>query len=234
MLDPTRIRAVTFDCYGTLIDWEAGIRAYVAPILQRKMPSRHEQPDLRPRVTPDEWLARWEPIQFDLLRPYKRYREILALSFAETMRAFGLEAFVDEGHGLWRAVPTWTPFPDTSQALRRLGRRFSVGIVSNIDDDLLAGTLAQLGAPVSLLVTAEQARAYKPDPAPLRLALERLGLAPDEVLHAGFGWRYDLAPARSLGMRTCFVNRDGKPRPGGPEPDVEVPSVAALADLLGA
>jgi len=234
MLDVARIKAVTFDCYGTLIDWEAGIRAYVAPILSRTMPSRHEQPDARPRVSPDAWLERWEKIQFQMLRAYRPYREILQRSFDATMQHFGLESFVDDGPGLVRSIEEWRPFPDTVAALRRLAKRRRIAIVSNIDRDLLALTLGHLQAPFTTLVTAEDARAYKPDPAPLRLAVEKLGLRPDEVLHAGFGWRYDLAPARSLGMQTCFVNRSGGPVPDGEQPDLIVPTVAALADTLTA
>src|SRR6185503_1423635 len=127
----------------------------------------------------------------------------------------------------------WKPFADTTPALRRLARRYRLAIVSNIDNDLLAATMGQLQAPLSSLVTAEEARAYKPDPAPLKLAIARLGLRPDEILHAAFGWRYDLAPARALGLHTAFVNRAGGPRPEGDAPDLEVGSLDALADALG-
>lgn len=222
MIDPAELRAISFDCYGTLIDWEAGLREYVAPILARSS---------QPGITPEAWVARWERIQFQMLTPYRPYREILQRSYDATMQYFGLEAFVDAGAGLARAVGTWRPFADTTPALRRLARRYRLAIVSNIDRDLLADTVAQLRAPLSCLVTAEDARAYKPDPRPLALAVERLGLPPGAILHAGFGWKYDLAPARALGLRTCFVNRGGvsvdEPR------DLEVPSLAALADALG-
>lgn len=223
MLDPSAISAITFDCYGTLVDWEAGVRAYVAPILAQS--SRGE-------VTPEAWVARWERIQFQMLTPYRPYREILQRSYDATMQFFGLEAFVDAGAGLARSVADWEPFADATRALRRLGRRYRLGIVSNIDRDLLADSVGRLAAPFSVLVTAEDARAYKPDPRPLQLAIERFGLAPGAMLHAAFGWKYDLGPARALGMRVAFVNRGGvavdEPR------DLEVPSLAALADALGA
>jgi 2-haloacid dehalogenase len=214
------IAAITFDCYGTLIDWERGIADYVAPMLART------------QVTPDEWIARWEKIQFQMLVPYRPYRDILARSYDATMQYFGLEAFVDAGPGLARSLAGWKPFPDSTRALRRLAKKYRLGIVSNIDRDLLADSLGQLQAPFSILVTAEEARAYKPDPKPLKLALERLGLPAPSVLHAGFGWKYDLAPARGLGMKACFVNRGNvtvdEPR------DVEVASLESLADLMGA
>jgi 2-haloalkanoic acid dehalogenase type II len=194
----------------------------VAPILAR---SRQHG------VTPEQWIDRWERIQFQLLRPYRPYREILARSYDATMQYFGMEAFVDAGAGLARSVGDWPPFGDTRAALRRLGRRYRLAIVSNIDRDLLADSVGRLQAPLSCLVTAEDVRAYKPDPAPFRLALERLGVPAGAILHAAFGWKYDLGPARALGMRTCFVNRGGvdvdEPR------DFEVPSLTGLADTLG-
>jgi 2-haloacid dehalogenase len=219
-MDRGGIKAITFDCYGTLIDWERGICEYVAPLLTRT------------RVTPAEWLERWERIQFQMLTPYRPYREILARSFDATMQHFGIEAFVDGGPGLARALTTWQPFPDSTRALKRLAKKCRIALVSNIDRDLLADTVGLLQAPFSCLVTAEDARAYKPDVRPLALALERLGLPAPSVMHAGFGWKYDLAPARQLGMAACFVNR-GKISVDEPR-DVEVPSLDALADLMGA
>ena len=221
-IDPSTIAAVTFDCYGTLIDWEAGVRDYVAPILARS--SQRE-------VTPDKWVERWERIQFQMLKPYRPYREILQRSYDATMQYFGIEAFVDAGAGLARSIAEWQPFADTRRALRRMAKRYRLAIVSNIDNDLLADSVGQLQAPFSCLVTAEDARAYKPDPKPLELAVARLAVEPGAILHAAFGWKYDLAPARALGMRTCFVNR-GAVRVDEPR-DVEVPSLEALAELLG-
>jgi 2-haloacid dehalogenase len=222
VLDLGTIDAVTFDCYGTLIDWEAGLREYVAPILSRSS---------RPEVTVEAWIERWERIQFQMLTPYRSYREILARSYDATMQHFGIEAFVDAGPGLARSVAEWRPFPDTTRALRRIARRRRIAIVSNIDRDLLADTVGRLLAPFSVLVTAEDVRAYKPDPKLLALAIERLGLPAERILHAGFGWKYDLAPARALGMRACFVNRGQLS--GIEEPrDLEVPSLEALAERL--
>jgi 2-haloacid dehalogenase len=221
VLEPATIEAITFDCYGTLIDWEAGLRDYVAPILAQS--SQRE-------VTAHKWVERWERIQFDMLTPYRPYVEILARSYDATMQHFGIEAFVDAGAGLARSVSDWPPFADSKAALRRLAKRRRLAIVSNIDRALLADSVGRLQAPFSALITAEDAHAYKPDPRPLQLAIERLGIAPDRILHAAFGWKYDLAPARALGMRTCFVNRGGVPVAA--PCDVEVPSLAALADLL--
>jgi 2-haloacid dehalogenase len=219
--DLAAYEAITFDCYGTLVDWQAGLGDYVRPILRQS-----SQRD----ITAEAWVERWERIQQQLLVPYRSYREILARSYDATMQHFGIEAFVDAGAGLARSVADWKPFPDATRALRRLAKRRRLAIVSNIDRDLLADTLGRLQAPFSCLVTAEDAHAYKPDLRPFQLALERLQLPPSQILHVAFSERYDLAPARTLGLGTCWVNRGGEA--AGATYDLEVPSLAALADLL--
>ncbi len=224
--DPQAIEVVSFDCYGTLIDWEAGIAEYVAPRLARAQADEARLP------TVAEWVARWERIQFQMLRPYRPYREILMRSFDATMQHFGLESFVDDGPGLVRSLADWRPFPDTVAALRRIAKKRRLAIISNIDNLLLAQTLGHLLLPFTSLSTAEDAGAYKPDEKPFELALTRIGVEPDRILHAAFGWKYDLAPARGKGMRTAFVNRASVRPPDLPPADLEVSSLTALADLL--
>jgi len=219
------VRAVTFDCYGTLVDWESGIHAWAAALLARKGATG--------KVTPEEFYAAWEEHQFRLLVPYRSYRDITARAVERVLRDLKLPVEPEDGPSLADAIPTWRAFPDTADGLRRLGQRHKVGIISNMDNPVLFQTIQRLGAPVNFRVTAEDVHAYKPDPKPFERAVALLALEPQEILHAGFGWRYDMAPARALGMRTAFVNRGGRPRPAGVECDVEVATVGALADLLG-
>lgn len=216
------IRAITFDVYGTLVDWEAGIRAWAAKLLQRKGSD----------VTPEEFYRRWEEHQFALLVPYRGYRDLTARAVERVLRDLKLPVQADDGPSLADAIPTWKPFPDTPEALRRLGQKYKIGVISNMDNVVLFETIARLGAPIHFRTSAEDARAYKPDTAPFELALSRLGLAPGEVLHAGFGWKYDLPPARKLGMKTAFINRTGGDKPEGVSADIEVGSVGELADKL--
>jgi 2-haloacid dehalogenase len=218
------IRAVTFDCYGTLVDWETGIRAWAQRLIDRK--------GAQASLTPDEFFRRWEEHQMALLSPYRGYRDIAARAVERVLRDLKLPVDPDDGPSFSDMMPTWRPFPDTGDALRRLGGRYKVGVISNMDNVVLFETVSRLGAPIHMRTSAEDARAYKPDPAPFKLALSRLGLEPAQVLHAGFGWKYDIATARSLGMKTAFVNRSGEPRPEGLECDLEVPSLSALADEL--
>jgi 2-haloacid dehalogenase len=215
------IRAITFDCYGTLVDWETGIREWAAALLARKGAS----------ITPQEFYERWETHQFSLLSPYRGYRDLAARAVERVLRDLKLPIEPDDGPSLADAIPKWKPFADTPEALRRLSGSYKLGVISNMDNVVLFETISRLGGPIHIRTSAEDARAYKPDPAPFKLMLSRLGLEPADVLHAAFGWKYDLGPARELGMQTCFVNR-GNVKPEGVSADFEVSSLAALADRL--
>jgi 2-haloacid dehalogenase len=216
------IRAVTFDCYGTLVDWETGIRTWAKALLARKGSD----------LLPEEFFQRWEAHQFALLTPYRGYRDLTARAVERVLRDLKLSIDPDDGPSLADQIPSWRPFPDTREGLTRLGQKYKVGIVSNMDNVVLFETIARLGAPVHFRISAEDARAYKPDPAIFQLALSKLGLEPSQVLHAAFGIKYDLGPAASLGMKTCFINRGGVKLPEGNSPDLEVSNLTELADRL--
>jgi len=218
------VRAITFDCYGTLVDWEAGIRAWADKIITRKGATGV--------LTAAEFFERWEEHQMALLAPYRGYRDLAARAVERVLRDLKLPVAPEDGQSFSDMMPSWRPFPDTGEALRRLGGRYKVGIISNMDNVVLFETVARLGAPIHMRTSAEDARAYKPDPAIFKLALARLGIDPEQVMHAGFGWKYDLATARELGMKTCFINRGHIARPEELECDLEVPSLSALADRL--
>jgi 2-haloacid dehalogenase len=215
-------RAITFDCYGTLVDWEAGLRAWGHAVLERK--------GATDRVNIEELFTRWEAHQFALLTPYRGYRDIVARAAERVLRDLKLPVDAEDGQALADSIASWRPFTDTGDALRRLGGRFKVGVISNMDNVVLFETVSRLGAPVHIRTSAEDARAYKPDPAPFRLALSRLGLDPEAVLHVSSSFKYDLLTARELGMRTAFLDRGGEPKGG--DVDLEASSLTALADTL--
>lgn len=195
-----RTQWLTFDCYGTLIDWEGGIRGFFSTL-----PGAN-------KLDTETLLAEWEEIQFRMIAGgYKSYRGILAASLRKTLRARGLPASPEKEVEFAEALTRWTPFADTNPTLEELKRRgFRLGIISNIDDDLLARTLPHFTVSFDLLVTAQQSGAYKPAANSFRLALERIALAPGQVTHVAFGDRYDLATARQLGMQVVYVNRHRK------------------------
>lgn len=222
------IRAITFDCYGTLVDWETGIRAFITPILKKSRGTHYEG---RPHIAPDDWIREWEARQFALLQPYRPYREILMQSFGDTMRHFLLESFADDGPAFVRSLAAWPLFDDVRPNLKRLARRHQLGVISNIDDDLLAESVGQMAAPFSVLVTAEQVGEYKPALAPFTYAAERLGLGPESILHVAFGEKYDLAAARRAGFRTAWLRRH-EAAPPSVETDFRCDSLPALCALL--
>jgi 2-haloalkanoic acid dehalogenase type II len=216
------VRAITFDCYGTLVDWEAGIRSWAEKLLARKG-------DAGKDVTPEEITRRWEEHQFALLSPYRGYRDLTARAAERVLRDLKIPVEPQDGQSLADAIVTWRPFPDTGDCLRRLGGRYKVGVISNMDNVVLFETVSRLGAPVHMRTSAEDARAYKPDPAPFKLCLTRLGLEPEWVMHAACNFRYDLDTAGALGMRTAYVDRGANERG---EADLRVKSLSELADRL--
>ncbi|HET7677027.1 MAG TPA: haloacid dehalogenase type II [Candidatus Limnocylindrales bacterium] len=226
-MDRSALRALTFDCYGTLVDWEGGAASFLYAAARRAGVT--EPP------AGDALRERWEGLQFSLIQgPWRPYREVLAESLAALAAEAGWSLVPGEAAAFVEAMRTWQPFPDTRPALlaaRRAGLRLA--IVSNTDDDIISHTLRQIGLPVDLVVTAEEAGAYKPAEAPFRLALERLGEPPERVLHVAFGFRYDIGPARRLGFRTAWVNRHREAQPEGAAPDLEWPDLWSLAAFAG-
>ena len=193
------MKALSFDCWGSLVDWEAGARTFVAALLARPTTSEVKRPSI------EEWLARWQRIRRQMLRPYRPWRELLTRSYDATMQVFGLEAFVDDGPLLVRHLASLEPRPDARVALRKLGRKYRLAIASNADRESLAEALGRLQAPFSSVVTAEDVKAYKPDPKLLGLVLERLGLPASEVMHVAASAEEDGAAAEALGMRTALI-----------------------------
>lgn len=223
MLDFSRFRALTFDCYGTLIDWETGLLGALRPIL------RAHGPQLRD----EQILALYSELEPAAQNPYRRYREVLEQVVRGLGERLGFQASDAEARSLPESLPNWQPFPDTVAALEKLHTRFQLAIISNTDDDLFAGTARHLRVKFDQVVTAEQAGAYKPSLAPFHLALERLGLPKEQVLHVGQSVYHDVVPAKSLGLATVLVRRRGfgATRVMAEKPDLEVPDLQILAVL---
>lgn len=225
----SRFEVLSFDCYGTLIDWESGILDALKPLLRR-----------RGVVLSDEKiLTLYGEIEPDLQRGrYRKYRAVLEGVVAEFGRRLGFKPSPKEMRCLVLSLKNWNPFPDTVPALRRLRRRFKLAIISNVDRDLFAHTAKRLKIPFDWVTTAEDARAYKPSRRIFRLALKRMGVRRDRLLHAGQSLYHDAVPARALGIRMVWVNRregktgSGATAPARAKPDIEVPSLRALADLI--
>ena len=226
MLDFTRFEALTFDCYGTLIDWETGIWEALAPVLRRHRVALERERALEMHASLEAEAERG---------PYRDYKTVLGEVLQGIGRIAGFEPTAAECGAFARSVGDWPAFADTREALRTLHRRFRLAIVSNIDDDLFAATAPRLGETFDWVITAERARSYKPEHANFRLALERIGLPREHVLHVAQSLYHDIAPANALGITSVWVNRRrGRPGTGATPagvgaPDLEVPDLRTLA-----
>ncbi len=229
-LDFSRFRVITFDCYGTLIDWETGILSALRPIL-----SAHAAP-----LEDAEILRLYGEIEAEEeAGDYRKYKEILRAVVRGLGSRLGFTPSSREQQSLPDSLQQWQPFPDTVRALYLLKRKFKLGIISNIDDDLFAMTAPKLEAGFDYVTTAAQAMAYKPALEIFRLAQERIGISVEHWMHAAQSVYHDIVPAKSLGISTVWVNRPS-PRPDAgaakqavAKPDAEVSSLAELADLAG-
>jgi 2-haloacid dehalogenase len=226
-LDFARFEALTFDCYGTLIDWEAGISRALAVAL------------LAHEIAPDseELLQRYAVHEAALeAGPYRRYREILAEASRGVGRDYGVELSDEAADVFGGSVGDWPAFPDSAVALNALASRFRLGVITNCDDDLFALSNRRLGVKFDWVITAQQLGSYKPDPRNFELAFERMGLPRERVLHVAQSLFHDHVPAKTLGLTTVWIDRRrerpgfGATPPAEATPDLTLPDMASLAE----
>ena len=226
MLDFNRFEILTFDCYGTLIDWEAGILSALHGILAAHGKKIDDATLLR---LYGDFEQRSEA------GPFRSYRVVLESVVRRFGAELGFTPTAEQARSLPDSLPAWKPWPDTVAALRQLKTRFRLAILSNVDDDLFAATRPQLGVDFDEVVTAQQAQAYKPSLKVFELALARIKAPAHRVLHVGQSIYHDVIPAQALGLATVWVNRPSA-RPGvgavksaEAKPDLTVTSLAELA-----
>ncbi len=226
MLDFSRFEILTFDCYGTLINWEEGILRCLHGILTAHGKDRDDATILQ---LYGDFEAQAE------LGEYRRYREALQSVVRQFGEHLGFAPTEEEIRSLPESLREWKLWLDTVAALRELKQRFRLAIISNVDDDLFAATQPQLGVEFDQIITAQQAGAYKPSLKIFELALSRLDVPTHRILHVGQSIYHDVIPAQSLGLATVWVNRPS-PRSGvgavkavEGHPDLQVTSLAELA-----
>ena len=217
-----RFDVLTFDCYGTLIDWERGIaEAFTAAAAadgvtlepEAVLRAYHE---LEPRIQAER---------------YRRYREVLALAARAVAERLGWKLAAGRESFLPESLPSWPPFSDTNDALRRLqDAGYRLVILSNVDDDLLAGTRRHLSAAFDFVITAQQVGSYKPAPGHFTAARARIGAA--RWAHVAQSYFHDVQPARALGVPSVWINRKGERPLDGRGADHEFRSLAAAAEFL--
>lgn len=217
---------ITFDCYGTLIDTRAGYVRIWRELLADKGLTRD--------VDVMDYVRAWGEEEFRMIQgPYRPYREILRQSVETTLERFGLPVSEGDGDRLADAWGSFPPFPDVTPVLSILGDKFKLAIISNVDDDIVARSIASMGLEFDGVFTAEQCKAYKPSRVPFEYALDNMGVRAQRVLHVAFGYQYDLTTAYEMGFMTVWVNRRGLELPAGIPADLEMPDLTGLPSLVG-
>jgi len=227
-LDPGAFDVLTFDCYGTLIDWETGLLSAL----------RAELAGAVGDVPDEDLLEAFAAVEHAAEIPYQPYRDVLAQALREVGARYGAAPSAEQQARFGGSVGDWPAFADSSQALERLQRRYRLVPITNCDDDLFADSAARLGITFDEVVTAQQAGAYKPDERPFLLAFERLGVPRERILHVAQSLFHDHVTAQRLGLTSVWINRrsgrtgDGATPQAQAAPDLELPDLRSLADLL--
>lgn len=230
-MDFSSIRLITFDCYGTLIDWETGILKSLRNLL--RPPQELED---------DKLLNLYAEVEAQIESgPYMVYRAVLGRTAEEIGRRLGTPVRPGDAQRFAETLRVWKPFPDTVTALHSLAKRYKLAIISNVDDDLFSDTQRLLKTSFQFVVTAQQVRSYKPSQKNFQEALKRAeqaGIRKEEILHAAESLYHDVGPANALGLKTVWVHRRfdktgfGATRPGTAMPSLRVRSVAELAEKM--
>jgi 2-haloacid dehalogenase len=230
MLNFDKYEVLTFDCYGTLIDWESGILSAIRPVL-----SAHNL-----NLTDDQILELYAVLESQAEKgAFKKYKSILSMVMEGFGDKLGFIPNKEELGCLAESLKSWQPFPDTVQALNGVKRKYRLGIISNIDDDLFSFSAKHLQVEFDWIISAEQVKSYKPSLNNFNLAIERIGLPKGKILHVAQSLYHDILPAKKLGLATVWVNR--RHAKGGfgatplahSQPDLEVPNLRTLVSRIG-
>ncbi len=226
-------KVLTFDCYGTLIDWESGIYAALQPLLARSAPGLSRDAVL-------ETFARHESAQ-ETETPSKVYSKLLATVHRRLAQEWGVAPVDSENERFGASIPDWPAFPDSPRALAYLKRHYALVILSNVDRAGITASMCRLGVEFDAVFTAQDVGSYKPDAENFRYMLARLserGMASGQILHTAQSLFHDHVPAKQVGLATAWIDRRHKtggwgatmPPPVAVKTDFRFESLQAMAD----
>ena len=229
-VDLSAFDVLTFDCYGTLIDWETGLLAALRPVLEAHGVSAGD----------DELLEAYARHEAELeAGEYLRYRKLLGRALQGLGRDLGFDPTGAEVGAIGASVGDWPAFPDSTEALARLHERYKLAPITNCDDDLFALSAERLGVDFDWVITAEQARSYKPSARNFELAFATIDSPRERILHVAQSLFHDHVTAKALGMTTVWIDRrhgragSGATPPVEADPDLTLPDLRSLAELAG-
>jgi 2-haloacid dehalogenase len=221
---PKDVKFVTFDCYGTLIDWESGVYDAFQKEADRDGFT----------IDRDVLIPRFLDVQRDIQRgSYELYAEVLRRTAVRVAAELSWDLEPSRSNFLPNSVPAWQAFRETNAQLERFAKKYELGILSNIDDKLLGATRRHFRADFDLVVTAQQVRSYKPDPAHFKECARRIG-SKKGWLHIASGYETDVAPALKMNVPVIWVNRKGEKLEGRKAPSATVKNLRDAAKRLGA
>ena len=212
---------MSFDCYGTIIDWEEGIWNTISKILKRRgMQEEREY-----------ILSLYAQIEARAEKEYKPYKEILKDVMEEIGRIIGIMLDEEEKYALVKSIPHWQAFPDTKDALIKIKENFRIAIISNVDNDIMKECVKNIGVDFDYIITAEMARAYKPDLKVFEYAQEFMKVDKEYWLHVAQSVYHDIIPAKKFGLRAIWLKRRGfgATPPANAKADFEFSSLEELA-----
>lgn len=216
-----KYRYLTFDCYGTLIDWRFGIERELRSALGKV------------RITGQDLLDAYVSAEKHQESTYKRYREVLRRTVMSLSGELGIDMTEGGAKKFAASVPRWPPFPDTKKFLEEMGSRgYKRYILSNVDNDLLGETIRRNGLEIDGHVTAEDVGSYKPNYGHWTEFMRKTGARKEDILHVAQSVYHDIVPTQELGIASAWVNRYDEPMPVGPHPLLVSDSLAHLGEIL--
>jgi 2-haloacid dehalogenase len=226
-LDPAP-KVITFDCYGTLVQWHEAMRKAIRAVIRRQLPVdalEHRASAIADRLRE---IAGERQEQ----RPFLAYETVLQASLSQAFSEVGFEAKAADFATLRSILSEIAPHPEVPAVLARLREHYMIAIISNTADDLIAGTVRAIGTPIDFVITAEQARAYKPDHQLFLKAYATMCVAREETVHVGMGQFTDLKICRELGVRSIWIDRLGETLNPVWTPDATLKDLSGLPNLL--
>lgn len=224
----SRIKVITFDCYGTLVQWHDAVRRAAASILERHLSA----PASTESIASCAVRLREIAMEHQQQSPFRDYEAVLDASLNQALRETGHDATAADLETLLATLGRIEPHPDVPEALARLREHYRIAVISNTSDHLIADTITAIATPIDFVITAQQARAYKPDHALFHHAYAAMGVTKDETIHVAMGQFSDLKVCQELGIRSVWIDREGEPLDPAWQPDAVLKDLSGLPQLL--
>lgn len=221
-------KVITFDCYGTLVQWHQAVRQAARAILLRHIQAGASQD----RVVALADRLREVAVEYQRRPPFREYEAVLHASLNQALAEAGHTATAADQDTLLSVLGRIEPHSEVPAALAQLRERYRIAIISNTSDDLIAGTVDAIGTPLDFVVTAQQARAYKPDHHLFLHAYSTMGVTPGETIHVGMGQFTDLKVCHELGIQSVWIDREGEPLNPAWQPNAMLKTLSGLPELL--